>query len=339
MGVTAKELAKRLGLSETAVSMALNNKPGVSVETRNMVIQAAENSGYDFAKLAFKKNKNGSIYCIIYRAHNAVMSYTPIEAELVSGIEAECKKEGYKVKIVNINFQNKGLNKDLQRCLEDIRVSDCVGMIVFGTEMKKEIFTQFIQLPIPVVLMDSYFDSADCHSVIINNEQGAYEAASYLIGRCGNQPGYLSSSYQIENFVQRRKGFEKAVREHGMSVSRCITHRLSPQIEGAFADMLEIIDRKDPLAKCYFAENDFLAIGAMKALKLRGYKVPEDISIIGFDNISEGKIVEPSLTTVNVPRQYMGKVTARQLIQQLKEPVPHTVKIEVSTSIVKRFSC
>ena len=123
-----------------------------------------------------------------------------------------------------------------------------------------------------------------------------------------------------------------------MSSSQCVVHRLSPSIEGAFADMLEIIDRQDELAECYFADNDLIAIGAMKAFKLRGYRLPEDIGVIGFDNISEARIVEPSLTTVSIPRHYMGQTAARQLIASITNPVPHTSKIEVYTSLVKRFS-
>jgi len=102
--------------------------------------------------------------------------------------------------------------------------------------------------------------------------------------------------------------------------------------------MLEIIDRRDPLAKCYFADNDIIAIGAMKALMLRGYRVPEDISIIGFDNISESKIVEPSLTTMDVPRHYIGKTAAKLLIEQIDSKVVHTSKVEISARLVKRFS-
>ena len=80
--------------------------------------------------------------------------------------------------------------------------------------------------------------------------------------------------------------------------SRCIIHQLSPTIDGAMADMLAIIDRGDALADCYFADNDLIAIGTIKALRLRGYKVPEQVAIVGFDNISEGRIIDP------LPYQY-----------------------------------
>ena len=195
-----------------------------------------------------------------------------------------------------------------------------------------------LSLSVPVVLLDSYFPTVDCSSVLINNIQGSYLATNYLIDRCRKQPGHLCSSYQNENFAERTTGFMKSVREHGMSIGKSILHELSPSIEGAFTDMLEIIDRGDHLAECYFADNDLIAIGAVKALKVRGYKVPDDIAVIGFDNIPESRIVDPALTTIDIPRKFMGQTAACQLIKQLACPVPHTVKIEVSTTLVKRFS-
>ena len=84
MSITAKELAQKLNLSATAVSMALNGKPGVSTATRALVLEEAEKSGYDFSRLSLKKNKTGDIYCIIYRSHNAILNYTPISQSLLT---------------------------------------------------------------------------------------------------------------------------------------------------------------------------------------------------------------------------------------------------------------
>lgn len=334
MGITAKELAAKLNLSATAVSMALNNKPGVSTETRSHVLKEAEKFGYDFTKHALKKNKSGAIYCIIYRAHNAILNYAPIFSELTDGIEQECRQNGYHLKTLQVYEKT----DDLQKFIEDLRVSECVGIILLGTEITPSVCKEFLQLSVPVVLLDSYFDSVDCSSVLINNAQGAYLATNYLIDRTGKQPGHLCSSYKIGNFTQRQRGFHQAIREHGMSVGKSISHELSPSIEGAFSDMLEVIDSGDELAKCYFADNDLIAIGVIKAFKLRGYKVPEDVAIVGFDNISEGRVIDPSLTTIDIPRKFMGQTVAGQLIRQLSTPVPHTVKIEISTAVVKRFS-
>ena len=317
MGITAKNLAKKLNLSQTAVSMALNNKPGVSTQTKQLVLQTAEKYGYDFSRLSMKKNQSGDIYFIIYRAHNAIVNYTPIFSELTDGIEQECRKNDFRLKTLQIYEKT----DNIQKCIEDIRISGCIGIILLGTEITASTCQQFLDLGVPMILLDSYLDSVDCSSVLINNSQGSYLATNYLIDRCNTQPGHLCSSYKIQNFIERKNGFNRAVREHGMSVGKSVIHELSPSIDGAFFDMLEII-----------------AIGVIKALKLRGFKVPEDIAVIGFDNISEGRIIEPSLSTIDISRNFMGQTAAKQLIQQINTPVPHTVKIEISTKVIKRFS-
>lgn len=245
-----------------------------------------------------------------------------------------CEKEGYHLKLVQINENI----DNVQKWIEDIRITNCAGVILLGTEISLNAAKAFTALSVPVVLLDSYFETLNCSSVLINNEQGAYLTTNYLIDRYNKQPGHLCSSYKIENFETRKNGFLKAIREHGMSVSKSIAHDLPPSIDGALADMMGCIHSGDSLAECYFADNDLIAIGAMKALKLSGYKIPDDISIIGFDNIHESHIVEPSLTTIDIPREFMGQTAARQLIYEISNPAAHPVKIEVSTRIVKRFS-
>lgn len=334
MSITAKELARVLGISATAVSMALNNKPGVSTETRARIIRAAEEHGYDFTKIKRAPGRDGSVYIIFYKTHNAILSYTPIFNELYDGVKSVCQKEHFAVKMMQF-YEKTDLLED---CFSSLRVSDCRGIILVGTEIRQEACRQFLSLGYPIVLLDTYFDSLDCTSVLINNIQGAYLATNYLIGTARTQPGYLKSGYPIPNFVQRQEGYFKAIKESGMSPSRCVVHTLSPSIEAAMADMLEIIDRKDTLARCYFADNDIIAIGAMKALLLRGYRIPEDIACVGFDNISESRIIEPSLSTIDVPRHYMGMTAARLLIGQIDTKVVHPIKVEIATRLVKRFS-
>jgi LacI family transcriptional regulator len=123
-----------------------------------------------------------------------------------------------------------------------------------------------------------------------------------------------------------------------MSIATSITHELPPSVEGAMSDMLEIIDSGTQLARSYFSDNDLIALGAIKAFNVRGYKIPEDVAIIGFDNILEGKIIEPSLTTIDYSRIFMAQIVVRTLIDSIKNPVPHTATIAVSTRLVKRYS-
>lgn len=333
MGITAKELAKKMNLSASAVSLALNGKPGVSTKTRQLVVEAAEKYGYDFTRITGKAVAGGTITFALFRKHGAVVADTPFFHELSEGIQNTCKERGYKLNITYLYA-----DESLDRQVEDIQYSDCVGLILLGTEMSSVDFKAFQKLSIPLVLLDVYLNDVKKDCILINNVQGAFLATNYLIARCKAQPGYLHSSYPISNFEERADGFYKAVRANGMSSSKSVIHALSPSVEGAFADMTEILEHGEEPASCYFADNDLIAIGAMKALQKAGYQIPQDIAVVGFDNIPMCAYVEPSLTTVHVPKYYMGEMAAHRLLEILhaKRFVP--IKLEVNTNLVKRRS-
>ncbi len=333
MGITAKELAKELHLSEAAISMALNDKPGVSTQTRQRVKEAAEKYGYDFTRITGRHSPTGSIYFAIYRRHGAVVADTPFFSELSEGIRQACRDKGYKLNIIYLYG-----DESIEKQIEDIQYSDCIGLILLGTEMRREDFRHFSALNLPLVLLDVYFDDIRRDCVLINNVQGAFLATDYLISRQKKQPGYLHSAYSISNFEERADGFYKAVRSHGMSPSKSIVHELTPSVEGAFADMTAILEQQEELAPCYFADNDLIAVGAIKAFKKAGYRVPEDIAIIGFDNMPISSYIEPSLSTINVPKHYMGETAANRLISLLHARQFVPVKIEIHTNLVKRRS-
>lgn len=104
------------------------------------------------------------------------------------------------------------------------------------------------------------------------------------------------------------------------------------------ADMLALLDAGERPQRCYFADNDLIAMGAMRALKQKGFRAPKDVAIVGFDNISSAALCEPPLTTINVPKQYMGKM-AMQLVQAiLQGDAESPVRLEIATRLIKRQS-
>lgn len=336
MAVTAKELAKQLGLSEAAVSLALNHKPGVSTATRNRVLAAAEAQGYDFSRLkpAEPGKNSGSIYFVIYKKHGAVVGDTPFFAQLSEGVDEACKPLPYYLNIQYLHEED-----DTAALLSGWKKIGCRGLILLGTEMQRQDLQPFLSCGLPLVLLDNYFEEVDVDSVLINNIKGAYTAADYLIRKRHSQPGYLHSSYSINNFEERADGFYKAIRKNGMSTSRSVVHRLTPSVEGACADMKELLARNEPLANCYFADNDLIAAGAVRAFKEAGYRIPQDIAIVGFDDMPICTYVEPALTTIHVPKQYMGRVAVRRLHELIRAPDSLPIKMEISTTLQKRKSC
>lgn len=334
MGITAKELAQKLNISAAAVSMALNNKPGVSTSTRRLILDTAEQLGYDFSRINNRYSVFGSIYFIIYKKHGGVVTDTPFFAQLSEGISLFYKKNNYNLKITYIYEDEETVKKQI----DDIQYSDCSGVILLGTEMCAEDVKPFLDLPCPLVLLDVYFESVPCNYILINNIQGAFSATRYLIQKCRSQPGYLRSSCPISNFTERASGFYNAVRSFGMSASNSIVHSLTPSMEGAYADMLEIIRSGEELASCYFADNDLIAVGAIKAFKHSGFRIPDDISIVGFDNLPISNVIEPNLTTIHVPKQFMGETAAKRLMDLISEPARPPLKIELFTRLIKRNS-
>lgn len=334
MSITAKQIAQQLGLSEAAVSMALNNKPGVSTETRALVKEAALNLGYDFTKIKHSKKTFGTICFVIFRKHGAVVSDTPFFNTLSDSVMESSISSGYKFTLQYIIDDN----GDVQEQLDHILPADCVGIILLGTEMKREDFFPFAYINLPIVLLDTYFRSEKMDCVKIDNMEGVSIATKHLIAKRRQQPGYLRSTYPIFNFVERFEGFLSAIRANGMSASKSIVHDLSPSMEGAYADMCALLEAKDEIANCYVADNDLIAAGAMKALKEFGYRLPQDVAIIGFDNMPMCTYLSPSLTTINVPIRYMAQTAVNRLINIIQGAKFYPIKIEISTNLIIRKS-
>lgn len=330
--ITAKQIAKQLNISEAAVSMALHNKPGVSTATKKRILNAAQSLGYDFSKISPNHSRNSGIIAIIFYNKTNIFnrSFFP---PLINGIESELKSHGYQTALNYFHDVD-----DIEEQVNSLSALGYEGIILLGTEMQKEDFAPFAFLKCPIVLLDTYYPSVKMDCVVINNMDGAMQATNYLIKKRHSYPGYLRSTMRINNFSEREDGFYKAVRQNGFSVSKCIVHTLPPSIDEAYTEMLEIIDAKEDLADCYFADYDEIAIGVMRAFKDRGYRIPEDISIIGFDNSELSSYIDPPLTSVNVPNKYMGKLAAQRILTVLKETEYHSIKIEVNTNLFIRNS-
>ena len=144
--------------------------------------------------------------------------------------------------------------------------------------------------------------------------------------------------YPISNFDYRADGFYKAIRENGMSASKSIVHHLTPSQEGAYEDMKNLLKSGEEPADCYFADNDLIAIGALQAFSEAGYSIPKDVAIIGFDDLPACMKISPRLSTIEVPKYFMGETAAKRVIQMIEDITALPLKIEISTKLIKRRS-
>lgn len=328
-----KDIAKSLNVSAATVSLVLNNKPGVGAETRERILKYINENGLSInTRKCALSNKNISF--LVYQKHGKVVSDTPFFSKVIEGIEFESRKHGYNLSITYIKGR-----KEIEEFSHSVNRNQLDGIVVLATEMEGEDLALFQRSTVPIVYLDNSFDAEHVDSIFIGNERGSHEAVSYLISMGHRDVGYLHSAVRISNFDYRQKGYLEALKENRISFQKDHIFLLDSTIEGAFADMHQILQSGVKIPSAVFADNDIIAVGAMKAIKEFGLRVPEDISIIGFDDMPYCRLTEPLLSTVRVSKKYMGRLSVQRLVEKIENRSQSGyVKIEVGTELVTRES-
>ncbi|WP_028041788.1 LacI family DNA-binding transcriptional regulator [Candidatus Stoquefichus massiliensis] len=328
MKVTVAQIAKAAGVSPGTVSNALNNRKGsLSEEKRQHIIDIAEKLGY------FKKGKRtGVLRLVIYSRKERIVGDTPFFSELIRGFETAASANGYQLNISYIDSQQ----KDEIHKLDDISV--CDGLLLLGTEMNLEDVIQFENFKIPYVIVDNAYIRQKCDFVAINNRDGIYEITTYLIDKGHEKIGLINSINQINNFKERKLGFMQALMDNNIQFIPEYESFVSPTIEESYADfknyLQELIEQKEDIPSAFVAVNDNIALGALRAIS----ELHLQISITGFDDIPFSSMSNPSLTTVQVDKMYLGKTAVHRLVEKLSSDETTTLKILVETKVVERNS-
>lgn len=331
MSISAKELAAKIHLSPATVSMVFNNRSGVSEATKKIVLEAAKK--YDYVPSKTSALGKWAIQLVIYQKHAMVVSDTPFFLQVIEGITQECtEKNG----IVNISYLTG--SADVQQQIKNLSSISGDGIILLATEMGREDFNILQGLEVPVVVLDCYYDDLDYDCIVINNSQGAYCATDYLVRMGHRRIGYLHSSVSISNFAERAAGYRKALEAYGIPVDERYQLQLSSMSVQGYQDMVRILEQKPELAEAYFADNDIIAAAAMKAFQEYGYRVPEDISIVGFDDMPLCDIMNPPLSTMRVDKGQLGRTAVECLLARMNGAKYGKMKIALQTSLVCRES-
>lgn len=331
MKPTVKDIARAANVSPGTVSNALNNRKGVSEEIKQLVFKTAKELGYSREN----SSDRSTIRFIIFKRHGYVVSDTPFFSSLIEGIEKECRMQGYELLISHVSTGD----TDFKETIGSINGDYNSGILILATEMTPEDVALFGGNGVPVVLLDSCFINSPYDCVLIGNTDAAYNATGYLIEKGHKQIGYLHSSAYINNFYFRRQGYAEALRDRGLKEEESFRLCLEPTMEGAYRDMKAALEKETlALPTAFFADNDIIAFGAMRALKEKGLRIPEDISVVGFDDMPFCEITSPRLTTIRVFKQEMGSIAVKRLLQRMSGKEQVVQKIEIGTELVMRES-
>src|SRR5699024_8151829 len=163
-------------------------------------------------------------------------------------------------------------------------------------------------------------------------------ATEYLIQHGHREIGYLKSEITIKNFFYRQEGYQRALKTHGLEIPENGIISLPPTMDGARTAMNRMLENGLKLPTALVADNDIIALGAMKAMQDHGLKVPEDVSLIGFDDLPFCSITTPGLTTIRVFKQEMGRTAVRRLLELVRYGDQYVTKSQTCTAFVERGS-
>lgn len=338
MRIKNKEIAEMLGISTTAVSLALNNRPGVSEETRRKVLFLAKNDV--LGRLNDEDGKPGNLLLSVHKRNGKIINEKPFFSIILETAQQEAMKYNYTMMIMHFLPENK-----LSEYMDFLMSLDIDGVIVVATEMQKEDIECYRRLRdfkhIPIVLMDSSFDLEDFDSVELDNMKAVFRAMDYAVGLGHRNIGYLESDIKINNFVHSHDGFYKAIREYGLQDYDHPVITLPADSDGAYKAMnrfLKNMPKNFKMPTLFIADLDYIALGAMNALKENGYKIPEDVSLIGYDGIAAGEISDPPLTTTNINKYDIGRLTVDRLIKKIGKDESFYTTTQVSSVLEIRGS-
>ena len=327
MKVSIRDLSKMTGFSPATVSNALNHKKGVNKETAEEIFRVARETGYLSANAVTK------IRLLIFKKNGLIIDDTPFFQSLIEGFEEECHRLVYEMVISRADQREPDYLNQVQEILRE----QGAAVVVLATEMMDGDLEPFRNPPCPLVILDHWSESMELNAVLINNADAARMITEHVLDYGHTEVGYLRGSFRIKGFRSRFVGFQTALKKRRLPYREEYTVTLGTSMNDAYQDMLQYLKKNPKLPTAFFADNDMIALGAMKALQERGYRIPEDVYIVGFDDLSFSAISSPALTTLRVPNKEMGKIAVRRLVELVEGIGTDTVtKTQVCPSIIYR---
>ncbi len=303
---TILDVAERAGVSKSLVSLVMREPERVSEASRVAVLQAAKELGYRPNRVArsLVQQRTNVIGVVLSDLHN------PFFADVADGIEAAAAASGYRT-MLSSGFLDSKRERAATDTLLELRVD---ALILMGSMMEIEQIED-VASSLPVTLLGRYTESELVDTVGVDDAVGAREAIDFLVGLGHSNIVHIHAG-TAAGAPRRRSGYEEAMREHGLErYVRCVPGDFTES--GGAKAMTEILQGDVPTA--VFAPNDFSALGAMDVIDSAGLRIPDDISLFGYDNLTIAGLPRISLTTVGQPRTALGEQAVHLVMERLNE--------------------
>ena len=317
---TIKDVAKHAGVSVTSASYALNGTGTISDDTRKRVLQAAEALNYHPNAFArnLKKNKTHTIGVFISRFGGSFYE------EILEGIHNTILSTDYELIVCP---ETHAMSKLLTQRQVD-------GAIVFDSKIKSDVILKLASKRFPIIILDRYLEKENLLPLLLDNQQGTREAFSHLYAQGARHIGFVSGAADSFDNSERMRAFIGEAEKNQVAVRRYSGNFTEQSGYAAANQMIESHD----VPEAVFCANDQMAIGFIKAMKAHGLKAPDDIAVVGFDDIQIARYMQPTLSTIGASRLAWGATAATQLIDFLEKDRAFPKPYRIQTKLIARES-
>lgn len=332
--VRLQDVADLAGVSIGTASQALNNRPNVATDTRARVIDAARSLGYPIKyRTAPKESGIEVIGMLTKHDYGYPPNINPFYSHVQAGVENECRRQNISLMYANIEVDSANHPIAWPAMLSEQRID---GLLLVGTFIEDTVSILRSRLDLPIVLIDAYAPDLAYDSVLIDNHMGTRTAFNHLFASGHKNIGLIGTNAKSPpSLRERRDSFRRLLHAKGLSNAYIEDSELTR--ESGYEALKRLIERA-PETTAVFAAADIVALGALSAARDLGLRVPQDLSVMGFDNIDLASVVTPALTTVHVHKTWMGSLGVRQLISRAEQPMQPRITISVSTKLIERAS-
>lgn len=330
MKLTVRKIAEVAQVSPATVSLVLNDKPGVGQELREKIAKMLIKNGYTIKKKELSEDMQKSILYLYYKDASWIpYMRNDFFARVLDGIERSCRQNNCSLSVANVEYET------LLAMLKNAPELNYDGVVFLGTEYKhsESIFEQF---SLPFVCIDRSFSGHFINSVTMDNDIGNYQAIEHLKDLGHKRIGYITCQQYYGAYPARERSFRRMMNKLSLEIEEADIFKLDFFKKDLQNDFIQLSKDRTNLPTAFIAANDIMALSAVFALNQQGYRIPEDVSVIGFDNSDVCYMTTPHLTTTSADWGRLGELAIERLYHIIEHNSKEIHNLQLGTNLVVR---
>ena len=325
--ITLKMVAEKAGVSVNTASRAINNKPDINLKTKKRVLQIAKELGYirNAAAVALRTKKTRTIGVVIADNSN------PFYAEVLNGIEVAAREKNYHIILANTQ---RDYRKE-EEAINLLRAKRVDGLLIAPVQDRADDIKKLIEANIPFVIIGRDFENIEVDAVYNDEVKGGFLATEYLIKKGHKRIALIDGFLYKSPAKGRLEGYKKALNKYKISLDESLISVGDINIEDGYERTKQMLE-KELNFTAIFAYNDMMAFGSMQAIKEKGLRIPEDIGLVGYDDIPFSSLMNPALTTIKLKKQELGVESVKLLFSRINGGRKKTKKVMLDVELIVR---